>query len=128
MHHFKAPHDLFSNAARYDDYLEDVHIPEPENLYDQPGEFAGSVATRGVDDALIGAIGAGVTKRCNTWELGRRLGVDVELNDPDYGRVVYQRFLKRYLRCVKGSMTTWGGSRLSPRRRDAGQYGDHLYG
>ena len=32
MHHFKAPHDLFSNAARYDAYLEDVHIPEPDNL------------------------------------------------------------------------------------------------
>lgn len=102
MHHFKAPHDLFSNAARYDEYLEDVHIPEPENLYDQPGEYAGSVATRGVDDALIGTIGAGVTKRCNTWELGRRLGVDVELNDPEFGRETYQLFLKRYLRCVKG--------------------------
>jgi arylsulfatase A-like enzyme len=32
MHHYKAPHDMFENAARYDSYLEDVKIPEPDNL------------------------------------------------------------------------------------------------
>ena len=41
MHHFKAPHDMFQNAKRYDTYLEDVEIPEPDNLHSQP---AGSMA------------------------------------------------------------------------------------
>ncbi len=102
MHHFKAPHDMFQNARRYDDYLEDVEIPEPENLYNQPAEGAGSVATRGENDSLIHKIGAGVTKRCNTWHLGRKLGVSEELDDPEFGRQTYQIYLKRYLRCVKG--------------------------
>jgi len=102
MHHFKAPHDMFQNAKRYDEYLADVEIPEPDNLYDQPAEGAGSLATRGENDSLIHKIGAGVTKRCNTWRLGRRLGIDENLDDPEFGRRVYQRYLKRYLRCVKG--------------------------
>jgi arylsulfatase A-like enzyme len=102
MHHFKAPHDLFQNDPRYDDYLADVDVPEPTNLYGQPAPGQGSVATRGVDDALVSVIGASVTRRCGSWELGRRLGVDPSLPEPEYGRQVYQTYLKRYLRCVKG--------------------------
>ncbi len=102
MHHFKAPHDMFQNAKRYDSYLEDVTIPEPENMYDQPADGAGSVATRGEKGELISKIGAGVTKRCNTWRLGQKLGVSNDLDDPEFGRETYQRYLKRYLRCVKG--------------------------
>ena len=102
MHHFKAPHDMFKNAGRYDTYIEEVTIPEPDNLYNQPAHGAGSVATRGENDSLIHKIGAGVTKRCNTWRLGQRLGVDKNLEDPEFGRETYQRYLKRYLRCVKG--------------------------
>ncbi len=33
MHHFKAPHDYFDNAPRYESYLRDVDIPEPETLW-----------------------------------------------------------------------------------------------
>ena len=36
MHHFKAPHDMFQNARRYDGYLEDVEIPEPANMRKPP--------------------------------------------------------------------------------------------
>ncbi len=43
MHHFKAPHDLFSNAKRYDSYLEDTVIQEPDNMYDQPARGFGSI-------------------------------------------------------------------------------------
>lgn len=32
MHHFKAPHDDFENAERYDFLYDDVTIPEPESL------------------------------------------------------------------------------------------------
>jgi len=90
MHHFKAPHDLFQNAPRYDDYLEDVEIPEPVNLFDR---LDGSAATRGM--------GSGVDKKAS-WRLGKKLGIDIELDDRAYAEACYQKFLKRYLRCVKG--------------------------
>ncbi len=102
MHHFKAPHDMFQNAARYEEYLEDVKIPEPSTLFDPLPQGAGSVATRGANDSLVHLIGAGVTKRCDTWRLGDRLGIDQQLDDPEYGKQTYQLYLKRYLRCVKG--------------------------
>ncbi len=94
MHHFKAPHDMFVNAKRYDGYLTDVEIPEPGNLHNQPAEGFGSVATR--------ELGAGVTKAHPSWGMGRKLGVDQNLPEPEYGKRVYQTLLKRYLRCVKG--------------------------
>ena len=94
MHHFKAPHDMFQNARRYDKYLADANIPEPKNLHDQPGEGFGSVASRG--------FGSGLAKGHESWRLGRRLGIDQNLKDPEYTRTNYQAYLKRYLRCVKG--------------------------
>lgn len=94
MHHYKAPHDMFENAKRYDSYLEDVEIPEPGNLHNQPAEGFGSVATR--------EFGAGVTKAHPSWRLGAKLGIDQSLEEPEYGKTVYQEYLKRYLRCVKG--------------------------
>jgi arylsulfatase A-like enzyme len=94
MHHFKAPHDMFQNARRYDGYLEDVTIPEPHNLHGQPAEGFGSVASRG--------FGSGLAKGHESWHLGRRLGIDQSLEEPHYTKAVYQKYLKRYLRCVKG--------------------------
>ena len=32
MHHYKAPHDYFEHAARYDDWLADTEIPQPVSL------------------------------------------------------------------------------------------------
>ncbi len=100
MHHFKAPHDLFQNAKRYDSYLENIEIPEPESLYDAGNH--GSVATRGSNDSLRHIIGASVSRRCNAWGLGSRLEIDDSLPEREYTHEVYQEFLKRYLRCVKG--------------------------
>ncbi|MHC4995842.1 MAG: sulfatase family protein [Planctomycetota bacterium] len=94
MHHFKAPHDMFHNAPRYDSYLEDVVIPEPVNLHGQPEPGFGSEASR--------EFGSGLAKGHEPWQLGRRLGIDQDLRDPKYTRTVYQEYLKRYLRCVKG--------------------------
>ena len=34
MLHYKAPHDLWEHAHRYNDFLADVEIPEPETLFD----------------------------------------------------------------------------------------------
>jgi len=100
MHHFKAPHDLFSNAKRYDEYLEESEIPEPKSLYESGNH--GSVSTRGVDDSLIDTIGASVSLRCNAWDLGKRMNISDTIPEPEYTHQVYQEFLKRYLRCVKG--------------------------
>ena len=94
MHHFKAPHDMFQNAPRYDEYLEETTIPEPENLHDQPAEGFGSIGSRG--------FGSGLSKGHESWQLGRRLQIDQTMKDPAYTRAVYQTYLKRYLRCVKG--------------------------
>ncbi len=94
MHHFKAPHDMFRNAPRYDSYLADVTIPEPDNLHDQPAKGFGSVASRGY--------GSGLAKGHESWQLGRRLGIDQNLKDREYTSANYQKYLKRYLRCVKG--------------------------
>ena len=87
---YKAPHDMWENAKRYDDYLKDVVIPSPANR-DQP--LNGSVATRGM--------GSGMGKDAS-WYLGKRLGMDPSLPADAYRDATYQTFIKRYLRCVKG--------------------------
>ncbi len=94
MHHFKAPHDMFQNAARYETYLEDEAIPEPSNLRGQPAIGFGSDASR--------RYGSGLKKRHERWQLGRRLGIDQNLEESEYTIQNYQKYLKRYLRCVKG--------------------------
>ena len=59
MHHYKAPHDYFENAERYD--LTDIDIPEPRTLWDMNSKF-GSLATRGHNDELVPHIGLGQTE------------------------------------------------------------------
>ena len=61
-HQFKAPHDYFENAPRYQSYLADVQIPEPPTLSDVPDTF-GSLATRGHNDELMPHIGTSIGKR-----------------------------------------------------------------
>ncbi|MEQ8219914.1 MAG: sulfatase [Arenibacter sp.] len=123
MHHFKAPHDDFEYAPRYEDYLADTFIPEPESLYDNGNN--GSIATRGKNDSLTRIIGSSVSHR----NLIRRQANNIYWNDTtvykkyrnaediapseyvkwemtaeekDYTSKVYQDYLKKYLRCVKG--------------------------
>ena len=62
MHHYKAPHDYFENAERYETYLADVNISEPETLWERGSSF-GSLATRGADDELLEHIGTSVGGR-----------------------------------------------------------------
>lgn len=92
MHHFKAPHDMFENARRYDRFLEDVHIPEPDNLFSPPN---GSVGSRGLGSGLG-------LRRHAPWRLGAKLGISNQLDERAYVKSCYQKYLKRYLRCVKG--------------------------
>ncbi len=122
MHHFKAPHDDFENAERYDSYLADTFIPEPESLYDNKNN--GSVATRGKNDSLTRIIGSSVSHRNvirnqpmnlyrdSTVYKDYRNAKDIKPNeyvkwtpneeDNKHTSIVYQEYLKRYLRCVKG--------------------------
>lgn len=102
MHHYKAPHDMFESAPRYSNYLANVEIPEPENLYDQPAPGFGSVATRGTNDSLIHRLGTSISKRHPVRNYGLDFKVDPDLPDKEYTQRAYQEYLKRYLRCVKG--------------------------
>lgn len=92
MHHFKAPHDNFENAERYDWLYGDVKIPEPESLW-----------KRGNHGPLdLPQFGTSVGPRNPRRNMGHHMFVDEELSDEEYTRVAYQRYLKKFLRCVKG--------------------------
>jgi arylsulfatase A-like enzyme len=100
MHHYKAPHDFFQYAPRYAQYLEDVAIPEPANLWKQP-KF-GSIATRGADDELLPHIGTSIGRRNPRRNYVKHYKVDPNLSDEDAKRAAYNIYMKHYLRCVKG--------------------------
>jgi len=109
MHHFKAPHDMFVYAERYEDYLKDAHIPEPVNLYDQPGPHFGSIATRGENDSLVGVIGSTISPQRTKRNLSRYYRRKIktltgrdDLTDRETTHYAYQLYVKEYLRCVKG--------------------------
>ena len=111
-HQYKAPHDYFENAPRYQSYLRNVSIPEPPTLHDVPRTF-GSIATRGHDDELMAHIGTSIGKR----NPRRSYAVDLKerfpeefpsdydvtkLSERETTRLAYQAYLRKYLRCVKG--------------------------
>ncbi|WP_281987201.1 sulfatase family protein [Aquimarina aggregata] len=122
MHHFKAPHDDFENAPRYNEYLKDTFIPEPRSLYENDNH--GSIATRGKNDSLTRVIASSVSRRniirnqaMNIYpekEIYKKYGVAQEIpitkhtrfnntkEEKEYTSTVYQDYLKKYLRCVKG--------------------------
>ncbi len=92
MHHYKAPHDNFENAERYDWLYEDIEIPEPPSLGDDPGH--GPVGHP--------RYGTSVSSRNPRRNMGHHMFVDPSLDDEAYTRASYQRYLKKYLRCVRG--------------------------
>ncbi len=97
-YHFKAPHDMFDYAQRYEDYLADVEIPEPESLYDNRQN--GSIATRGHNDELIHVIGTSIGPRNHrrSYKGWGKAGTTPD----EIKHLAYQTYLKKYLRCVKG--------------------------
>ncbi|MEM6344089.1 MAG: sulfatase [Bacteroidota bacterium] len=99
MHHFKAPHDDFEFAPRYESYLADVEIPEPASLYNQP--YFGSEATRGRNDSLAQYVGTSVSNRHFRRNYVKFYGLE-EYDEDEATHLSYQQYLKRYLRCVKG--------------------------
>ena len=85
MHHFKAPHDNFENAEKYDWLYEDDFIPEPESLYDNGNN--GSIATRGENDELIHDIGSSVSHRNTIRNMGMHMEIDQSTEDPEYAHL-----------------------------------------
>ena len=112
MHHYKAPHDYFENAERYESYLADVDIPEPETLWKRDANF-GSIATRGADDELIPHIGTSIGSRNPRRSYLRDLPKmyprefpkkydPKNFSDKENTKLAYNAYLKKFLRCVKG--------------------------
>ncbi|MDB4271649.1 sulfatase-like hydrolase/transferase, partial [Akkermansiaceae bacterium] len=112
MHHYKAPHDYFKNALRYEDFLKDVNIPEPETLWTRGSQW-GSIATRGANDELIPHIGTSNGSR----NPRRNYLIDLpplfpaefpkdfdakNFTEEQNTRMAYNAYLKKFLRCVKG--------------------------
>jgi arylsulfatase A-like enzyme len=88
--HFKAPHDTWEYAERYDDFLDDVEIPEPPNLFDD---------YQGRCDALrktLQYIGSDWGDHTNFEEETEHL------EGKKRRKMQYQLYMKKYLRCVKG--------------------------
>lgn len=113
MHHYKAPHDYFEHAHRYNDYLADVDIPQPKNLHDSHPARFGSIATRGYQDELIPHVGTSIGKRNPRRSYAKDLPkkfpqdypVDYDpssLTDQKVQDMAYNVYLRKYLRCVKG--------------------------
>lgn len=92
MHHYKAPHDNFENAERYDWLYQDVSIPEPQSMRQR-----GNHGPRGRD-----LFGTSISKRNERRNMGHHMFVDQSLPNDQYTGEAYQRYLKKYLRCVKG--------------------------
>ncbi len=129
MHHYKAPHDYFDNAERYESYLADVDIPEPRSLWARDPKF-GSIATRGADDELIPHIGTSIgarnPRRSYLDDLPKLYPSEFPENfdpanfsDEENTRLAYNAYLKKFLRCVKGIDDNLG--RLFKHLEDAGQ-------
>lgn len=109
MHHFKAPHDNFENAERYDWLYTDATIPEPASLRTDPAHGP-SGAPR---------YGTSVSKRNGRRNMGMHMATPAGLPDERYTTETYQRYLKKYLRCVRGVDDNLG--RLLGALRDLGQ-------
>ena len=113
MHHYKAPHDYFEHAHRYNAYLADVSIPQPVNLRESHPARFGSIATRGYQDELIPHIGTSIgnrnPRRSYAKDLPQKFPKDYpadynpsKLNDKEVQDMAYNVYLRKYLRCVKG--------------------------
>jgi len=80
-----------------------VEIPEPASLYNQP--YFGSEATRGRNDSLLHRIGTSISLRNtehNTHSSYARMWFGAGIDNKVGTHLAYQKYLKHYLRCVKG--------------------------
>jgi arylsulfatase A-like enzyme len=87
--HFKAPHDNWRYAERYSDFLEDVEIPEPANLFDD-------YENRPALEKTLQYVGSNWGNHTNFRE------ETAHLDGIEKKKMQYQLYMKKYLRCVKG--------------------------
>ena len=90
MYHFKAPHDRWQCASRYEKLYTDVKIPEPETLFDD-------YRTR--SDALKKTLQYIGSDWGNHTSYVRETS---HLKGKARRKAQYQEYIKRYLRCVAG--------------------------
>ncbi|MEM9702785.1 MAG: sulfatase-like hydrolase/transferase, partial [Planctomycetota bacterium] len=92
MHHFKAPHDNFQNAEKYDFLYEGVEIPAPASLRERDG--FGPLGRP--------QYGTSVGARNERRNMGMHMFVDPGLPPEQYLEESYRRYLTKYLRTVRG--------------------------
>jgi len=92
MHHFKSPHGNWENPESTDFLYENTYIPEPHTL--RTGPVTGSPGTEG--------LGSSIGKRNLKRNIGMQMRVDQDMEAEAYETAAYQRYLKKYLRCVRG--------------------------
>ncbi|MDX2267787.1 MAG: sulfatase [Bryobacter sp.] len=89
MSHHKAPHRAWQPAPKYQDWLKDVTIPEPDNLYDNWNGKAETVRN------LRMRVGQDSTK--TDLKVDPPLGLEGDA----LRKWAYQLYIKDYLRCVR---------------------------
>ncbi len=96
MSHFKAPHEPWDNANRYDSYLDEKEIPKPASMWDDRSD-------RSPGSREYGYTLEDMAQRQQRENYHSDGPVDFEgLNHREKIEKAYQVFLKRYLRTIKG--------------------------
>ncbi len=96
MCHYKAPHEPWDNANRYDDYLNEVEIPEPDSLWeDKSHRSEGSREYGFTIDTMA------ERQTAKNYHSDGAVNFD-GLTENEKRKKAYQIFLKRYLRTIKG--------------------------
>ncbi len=99
--HFKAPHESFEYHPRYEHMFDGIEIPEPESLWEEKGHR--SEGSRN--------FGSTVSEKCKHRNLVTVMSshdyptgqLDISgLDEEERTKAVYQKYLKDYLRTVKG--------------------------
>ena len=107
MIHHKAPHGLWEPAKRHENFLADVHIPEPKSLYNR--EKHGPTDAVIIDGKAGQQFGSSVSRRMEGRGLVTRMMDEkwptgkLEVDSYDWNTVVsaaYQKYLKEYLRTI----------------------------
>jgi len=92
MCHFKAPHDRWNHAERFEKFYRDTPVPEPANLYD---DYRNRFSRAGaVWSTLERMVPDGYFPYLRPEELEG-------LERDQVRKTVYQRFLAQYLRCAQ---------------------------
>lgn len=99
---FKAPHGKWENAPRFDKLFQNIDIPEPDTLWQEKPYRSKSTEGECVDYTC--GLGTSISRRNTRRNMGKMLKVHKKknLSDEEYTRLAYQKYLKRYLRCVAG--------------------------